>query len=158
VKLPVGSYRCADCATEFEAPLLAEFTYGEFLLWSGAGRMAYVNAIEDGVFAEVAELFRSEAPAEPDLNDSARAMQRFFGEVASDPDPDGAPYEIGGFPPCPSCKGARMAAWGPARPTKICEIEPDLLTHARWNSMSRSQKADAVRRARASARGGTAGR
>ncbi len=141
MRLPVEVFHCEQCGKEFDAPRLSDFNYGEFLLWSDGGNLAYVNAIESGVFAEVCVLFeRTAASFEFDTLRLSQAIQHFFGTVASDPDSDGSLFRMGGFPPCPHCGSSQPSSWDEAQPGRLIDIEPHESTHRHWASLAPEEK------------------
>lgn len=125
--------------------MLDESSYGEFLLWSPNGKVAYINAIEDRTYSEVKDLLLHSFEAmRSDPFKAAEVLQELFGPVACDPDPSGAPYMIGAQPPCPNCAGGRIASWELIHPAKVVEWDIPIVTHERWDRMNEREKIESV--------------
>jgi hypothetical protein len=138
--------RCAN-GHDFEAADPGPGTYGDFVMYgdSLAEGPAYLEALQDPVFAEVRTLLR-QLPGVAAKSDTEQAdlVQAIFG-VACDPAPNGSTYRIG-FPPCPSCGTRKFKTWSFAR-----KYDGALLpvTHRAWSSASRDQKLALLRAAQA---------
>lgn len=145
MKLQLVKYRCASCDHAFDSLALPEGAYGEFLLWSKNGKLAYLNAFEDPTLKEVDNLMTacssvvSLTPLE-----RSRLLHRIFGRVACDPDDGGAPFEIDAYPPCPKCGRTEIASWEFKEPTEIVEMNPPSVTHNGWATLSADAKRQAV--------------
>lgn len=89
--LEIIEHTCAECGKKFESPGLGEWSYGEFLLRTERGSVAYVNAMADAAYNEVGGML-SEIPQTASLEDLERAdiLWCIYGPVACDPDGDGA--------------------------------------------------------------------
>jgi hypothetical protein len=146
MKITLAKYCCVDSSHTFEAPLLDEGRYGEFLLWSSTGSVAYLNAFEDLVYSEVRELVEN-IMSDADLFQVAELLQKIFGYVACDPDAHGALYSINEHPSCPICGGHRITSWEMIEPKKLVELEILEVTHHGWNQLSSEQKHAAVAKA-----------
>ncbi|MGK7867073.1 hypothetical protein [Falsiroseomonas sp. E2-1-a20] len=143
MKITLGKYVCAACNHTFEAPMLDESRYGEFLLWSLSGRLAHLNAFEDAVYEELKSLVTDAIGAEDPFR-VADILQQIFGPLACDPDPQGKPYSIDGQPLCPACRSRRIASWELIEPQKVVEMEIPEVAHQRWGQLTRPQKREAV--------------
>lgn len=141
--ITLASFRCADCGHAFEAPILDESRYGEFLLWSRSGRVAHLNAFEDPVYGEAKALV-TEILGQADSFGVADVLQRVFGPVTCDLDPDGAPYLINGQPSCPTCHSQRIASWEMIEPEKLVELDIPDVTHKRWALQSVKERQVAI--------------
>jgi hypothetical protein len=144
MNITLGRYTCENCGTRFEAPMLNEFAYGEFLLWSANGSAAYLNCFDDKTFDEVGGLvdehLKETGLSEPAVAD---AFQKLFGPLACDPDDSGNIFVLG-QPPCLECGSSRMASWSMIDPPKIVERDIPAVTHRGWAQLSLSEKVDAV--------------
>jgi hypothetical protein len=71
----------------FSAPSLGEVAYGEFLLWSKNGEVAYLNAFKDPTYKAMENALQA-LPELSSLRPRARAelLQRIYGPTACDPD------------------------------------------------------------------------
>jgi hypothetical protein len=146
MKLELIEYTCASCEFTFEAPGLSESAYGELLLRSARGRMAYLNAIRDPTYKEVDGLL-AQLPGTSALSpiDRANILRRVYGPVACDRDDDGAPFEIGAFPVCPSCRSNAISSWRFKSPPAFVDIEVPPVTHVEWVGLSEADKVDRLR-------------
>lgn len=145
MKLQLVKYRCANCDHTFDAPALPEGAYGEFLLWSKNGKLAYLNGLDDPTLKEVDSLLtacsltKSLTPLE-----RARVLHRIFGRVACDPDDQGTPFEIDAGQPCPACGKAEIASWEFKDSTETVEVNPPPVMHHGWTTLSADAKRHAV--------------
>jgi hypothetical protein len=140
VKLHIFRYRCGTCGYTYEAAQMPHNVYGEFLLRSrGLRSEAYVNAMDDLVFAEVSRFVNGSAVLQG-MRDVQRAAvtRKVFGQ-ACDPDVDGSAFEIGLAPRCPST-GDEPDYWEATEPPILVERDVPLVTHRGWNALSESQK------------------
>lgn len=143
MKIALAKYACDHCGGTFEAPMLDESSYGEFLLWSSTGKVAYMNAFEDRAYLEVKGLLSEtfdDLRADPFR--ASEVLQNIFGPMACDADPTGAPYAIGAQPSCPSCENGHVASWELIYPPKIVEYDIPVVTHVRWDRLSDAEKAE----------------
>lgn len=148
MKIPLAKYVCEICDAAFEAPMLGESRYGEFLLWSSSGDVAYLNAFQDKTYQEVADLIAAQSEIlKRDSFKAAEVLQNIFGPLACDPDRTGAPFVIGAHPPCKKCKRGRVASWEMIDPPKIVDLDIPSVTHKRWDRLTDREKAAAVSRA-----------
>lgn len=143
MKTTLAKYTCADCSHIFEAPMLDENRYGEFLLWSSSGRVAYLNALDDPVYGEVKTLV-AEVMGQKDPFQLAEVLQQVFGALACDLDPQGNPYLIDGLPLCPVCRSQHIASWELIEPEKLLEQEIPEVTHQAWARLFSEQKRAAI--------------
>jgi hypothetical protein len=141
MKIALARFVCGRCKTEFEAPLLGEMSYGEFLLWSSRGSVAYLNALADPIFAEVRRLLDSRfQAANIDSLVMADMLQGMFGPMACDPDDHGAPFMMNVKPPCPNCGADKPSSWDFVDPPKFLESEISHVSHNAWNALSADEK------------------
>lgn len=145
MKLQLVKYRCANCDHTFDAPALPEGAYGEFLLWSKNGKLAYLNGLEDPTLKEV-DILLTVCSATKSLTplERSKVLHRIFGRVACDPDDQGAPFEIDANPQCPACGKAEIASWEFEDSTEIVEMNPPSVTHYGWTALSEDAKKHAV--------------
>ena len=145
MRLPLGEFQCGECQTKFKAPLISDFAYGEYLLWSDTGGVAYLNAGDDPTFAEVRQLFRGCTRNEAPNHAAAGArLHDFFARVACDPDEEGGLFRIGGKPRCPNCQSNHMASWSLGEAAEMAEVETVELTHRIWNMLPDAEKLASV--------------
>ncbi|WP_306353629.1 hypothetical protein [Flavobacterium sp. '19STA2R22 D10 B1'] len=140
MKLGLATYQCADCLHTFDAPLFRE-AYGEFLLWSKQGNVAYLNAIEDVVYKEVEDLLwtHPKTLGMSSLNCS-NLLQKIYGSLTCDRDQVGNSFEIGTHPPCPLCKSQNMDAWDFKTPSEVIEVEVKPITYTNWVTLTEQEK------------------
>lgn len=145
MKTELVTYACASCANVFDASSLGEGAYGEFLLWSKSGQVAYLNAFEDSTYKEVSN-FLERNPKTHGLQplEKAKILRHIYGGVACDPDENGLPFEIDALPPCQKCGFQKMLSWTFKNPPEIVEVPIPSVTHIRWNSLIASEKKDLV--------------
>ncbi|MGB8842095.1 MAG: hypothetical protein WCC64_13620 [Aliidongia sp.] len=141
MKLELVKYKCSNCAHEFESPALCDNAYGEFLLWSRGGSSAYLNAFKDKTYKEVDGILLNH-PKTSTLNpvERAKMLQRIYGGLACDRDNNNLQFEIGAFPPCPTCGDQKMTSWEFQYPPKIVDVSLSLVTHIHWSGLSNSEK------------------
>lgn len=139
MKLQLIRYICADCDTSFESPGSSENSYGEFILRSRSGEIAYLNALVDKTYDEVDEIISALSPGTPPFARVQR-LQLVYGAAACDRDSRGFPFVIGAKPPCPKCSSQQMASWTFLGPEKQVEIEVPAVAHLLWSSLSNDQK------------------
>jgi hypothetical protein len=146
MKIALAKYTCDHCGRIFEAPMLDESCYGEFLLWS-LENVAYMNAFEDRAYLEVKNLLSEifdDFGADPFK--ASKVLQKIFGPMACDADPAGASYMIGAQPTCPACANGHVASWELICPTKIVEYDIPSVTHGGWDRLSHTEKAEQIER------------
>ncbi len=141
MKISLGEYTCGSCNSTFEAPMLSETSYGEFLLWSAKGNVAYLNAIKDEVYSEFEELLlKNFSELKDSENKRVEVLQREFGPITCDPDNSGENYKIGMFPTCPFCDESCIKSWQVSNPLKYTDYEIPHVTHANWKQMNLLEK------------------
>ncbi|WP_061539176.1 hypothetical protein [Collimonas fungivorans] len=141
MKLELIKYTCARCATSFDAPALGEDAYGEFLLRSKNGEMAYLNAFMDLTYKEVDNLLSSHPKASVlQPLERAKILRRIYGGLACDLDSEMSPFEIDALPLCPSCGSQQMASWEFKNPPEILDVPVSAVTHNCWSMLSDSEK------------------
>jgi len=140
-------YQC-ELSHKFDSFALPEDSYGEFLLWSANGENSYLDAVSDKTYDEVSNLInshRSEVRLADD--DLADILQRVYGQVACDPDSEGAKFSILAHQPCPICGTSKMKSWDYKSPAETVNMEPARVTHKVWAKLSETEKAVAVTKA-----------
>lgn len=145
--LELFEYTCAACGTRLEVPVFScHFAYGQFVLRSPSGHLAYLDAFECAAFDEVSRL----VAAVPEMARHSRdrradVFQAVFGPVACDPAPDGTTFAIGASPRCPSCGGQAMAHF---RSTdRFVEVDVPPVTCVRWSELAAEERSERVRAA-----------
>jgi hypothetical protein len=146
MKLILTHYVCSKCSNEFDAPELPSGSYGDFLLRSAVGEIAYLNGIEDPTYEEVSRLLaRDPSAAILGPFERAGALQKVYGKVACDAGPSGAPFHIGANPKCPRCHCQEMASWMEKEPPEFVDLDVPIVTHEQWNLLSEHEKIERVR-------------
>jgi hypothetical protein len=147
MKFQVFEYTCGNCAAVFEAPALSEMSYGEFLLRSRRGALAYLNAINDPTYKEVSTLIsRERASLRP--VDQAIILRRAFGPVACDwdnGDSPPSPFDIEASPVCPHCHQQRPRSWRAKHPPATVDVDVPSVSHAEWNGLANAKKMERLR-------------
>ena len=148
MKCILTRFVCAKCSNAFTAPEILPGSYGEFLLRSPAGELAYLNGLEDPTYGEVSDLLAT-LPQIAILAPGKRAgiLQRIYGEVACDPGASGLPFSILAMPHCPRCNSQEMASWEPTDPAQVVEIVVPHVTYHRWSALSEDEKTAQLKRA-----------
>lgn len=131
-------YKCASCGTVFHASGAPEMSYGEFVLRSDAGEEAFLEAVTNNAFNDVANIVR----AHPSLKGASQARsgdvaQRIFG-LTCDSSPSGRPFHIEMNPTCPDCSSRQMTSWREVMPQQTTDIP--MVTHHRWDQMNQKEK------------------
>lgn len=141
MKLELVRYKCANCATIFEAPALGESAYGEFLLWSRSGEVAYLNAFVDSSYKQIDNLLSSH-PKTAGLQplERAKVLRRIYGGLACDFDDTNSVFELDAHPPCPSCGSQLVASWEFKNPPEIVDVPVQPVTHIRWSLLTDCEK------------------
>ncbi|MCY1279422.1 hypothetical protein D9M69_383140 [compost metagenome] len=149
MKMQLIKFKCAKCGSQFKAPDLSFYSYGEFLLRSiGNADEVYLNAMEDRVYQEVNALLKvNPRVSERKPNALAEVLRKAFGMIACDPDYAGQPFQIGAFPKCTSCGAQEMDCWEATEPAEFVERNLPLATHVAWAALSdadKEERADSV--------------
>ena len=141
MKLELIEYTCATCGLVFEAPGTSENAYGEFLLRSQGGSVAFLNAIKDPTYKEVESLLTPEPgiAALPPL-DRAKILRHVYGPLACDPDDGMMPFEIDARPACPHCNANAVSSWRFKSPPAFIDIAVPPVSHAGWEKLSEAAK------------------
>ena len=133
-------YGCGNCGRRFRVPSFSEFSYGEFLLRSeGTTEQLYLQGLDNSVFDELGD-FTDHNPrlAKIDANTRADLFQEAFGELAIDPNDQGAHWSLGRFPTCPDCGEAK---WGWRREiNEAITVELAEPTYSLWNGYATNEK------------------
>lgn len=141
MKLELAKYKCACCASTFEAAEIVSNSYGEFLLRSRSGAVMHLDAFEDKTYEELDQLLAThEKVAGLGAFDRAKILRRVYGEVACDWDDVGNPFVLGAHPVCPVCGSQEMTYWEFKEPPELVDVEVEAVTHNRWNSLSRNER------------------
>lgn len=140
MKLEKLQYICTN-GHHFVAPSLGDNAYGEFLLWSAATQVAYLNAFEDLTFKAL-DISLQTNPRTSMLRAHSRAkiLHRIFGPVVCDSDENGKPFHMDMPCPCPVCGTQKMASWDSTKPMETMELEVNHVTHSRWNAMTETER------------------
>lgn len=133
-------FSCGNCEQEYKAPAMTPHSYGEFLLRSPSGDIAYMNAMEDDTYSEVSALL-NKLPSLRDMGEArtARVLQSIFG-VACDLDSQGKQFSMIAKPNCPYCDHKRASSWRPTKPAEFVEESFPHITHYNWKQLKESEK------------------
>lgn len=137
-------YVCKYCETRFNSPTTKN-KYGEFLMRSNSGELAYLNASEDSVFKEFSSLFDANKKNTKHncttIREEIQLIHDTFG-FACDPAQDKTYFQISNKAPCPTCGRKEFQSWGPTKPPEFIELNIKPVTHANWNNLSQKCKSD----------------
>jgi hypothetical protein len=136
-------YTCDNCGNQFNAPGVAELSYGMFVMRSDKSDYAVLlSAISDSAFSETMEMVQ-EYPDIIKLNDreKSKIVQKVFGLIC-DQAPDGGKLIIGIHPKCPSCGSRKMKSWKQIHPAQIWPLPS--VEHKKWDTKSDSEKLAAI--------------
>lgn len=147
VNTQVFVYECPSCCEEFEAPVVRGS--GEYLGMRSDGRgtlavwpntYANPNPVNDELKATLSQVNVYEHA------DSARQGKLFKAamSVVADADVDGSRFTVGGMPRCPTCGSVPEQFHGTDE--MVRQVVPKV-SHRRWQSLSDSERLDAVRSA-----------
>ncbi len=141
--LLLWTFRCSKCGEVYESLGLPEWAYGEFLMRSPR-ETAYLNALDDCVYQEVADIMESLSEMRSVL-ESHRAdlLQAIFG-YACDTDSDGAQFSIGRHPPCPNCGSCEPESWQTVEPIQWIDYDLPHITHQRWYALDKRERRSLV--------------
>lgn len=146
MSLEYMKYDCSHCGTIFKS---LDSPYGEFVLISEAGELAFMRAYDDLVFNEFRKLIR-ENKLVSELDDLSRSdlLHNIFG-IACDPAPDGSLYQISRKPMCPNCNTSEYSCcWGPTHEfVELSDLNIPIISHNHWNKLTNQQKKDLIEEA-----------
>jgi len=147
MNLQLYIYNCGNCGNTFKSPELPGDPYGEFLMHSVNGEIAYLSSFKDAVFQEIESFFeRSELLNNMDKINRVKIFHNIFG-VACDPASDSSNYQIGRDPRCPKCHSNNKLSWHPTNPPEIIDMQINLVTHNNWNKLNQNQKEEILNNA-----------
>jgi predicted RNA-binding Zn-ribbon protein involved in translation (DUF1610 family) len=141
MKLELTNYTCAKCGDVYSAPSLGETAYGEFLLWSENGGVAYLNAFQDPTYKEVDNLIKvhpKTAGLQP-LN-QAKVLRRVYGKLACDRGRNGEIFSMDSSFPCPVCGSQKIASWEFPSPPIFIEVDVQPVSHFAWSNLTDQEK------------------
>jgi hypothetical protein len=137
MRLVLLYYICKVCGTKFTSPSV--YGYGEFLMRSESGDLAYLYAIDDPVFKN----FSKQLAATPELANKqqakTKALHNTFG-FACDLSIDGTFYQITNKPKCPKCNNINYADFGITNPPESVDLDLSPVTHNLWQSLSKEKQ------------------
>lgn len=138
--LVMYKYTCKNCGNVFKAPELPGQHYGEFLLRTDQGEVAYLMAITSKPFNDFSMML-DEDPRLRNYSAGERGtiLRAIFG-AACDPAPDGNQYAIGRFPPCPKCHSDKMASWIDVYPYEVVHNDVPPITTNKWDGSTIDEK------------------
>ena len=140
MKLHNFNYECGNCGRKFKSPELLGNPYGEFLMRSEKGDIAYLYALDNVVFKEFSDMLaqHSMISGMQDV-EQAKILHQIFG-FACDLSPDGSRYQITQDPLCTFCNKCQITHWGPTNPPECVDLDVKLITHNEWNSLTEKEK------------------
>jgi hypothetical protein len=130
--------KCSICGFVFQAPVLSDFSYGDFIYDSQSGKyFAYLNIFEDKVVFEVNEILKQEKNL---LNQKGLVdgIWQVF-PITCDLAPDGSPFERK-IRECPFCKKRSLIQ--SKDPIGVHEVPP--ITHVEWNNLETVEKRNRI--------------
>lgn len=140
MKLINFNYECGNCGEKFKSPELLGNPYGEFMMRSSKGDIAYLYALNNTVFKEFGDMLElNPLISKMKSTEQAKILHRVFG-WACDLSSDGGRYEITQKPPCPFCKECNIKYWGPTNPPEYIDLDIKPITHESWDRLTESEK------------------
>lgn len=130
---------CENCSKVFSRPALSDFAYGEFLLWTHGGSVAYLNVFLDASYDEVRNII-ARLNLKEETESGKSLVQIIYGEVACDPDESGCPFSIVANPPCPGCGKVEFLSCSPVVAGDLNEAEVPAVTHNGWEALADDEK------------------
>ena len=142
MKFRYYNYECGNCEKIFKSPALIGYPepYGEFLMRTEEGEIAYLYALDSKVFREFSGILKQNPSITgmPDMERS-RILHKIFG-WACDLSPSHSRYQISQKPVCPICKQSVIKTWGPAIPPEYVDLDIKYITHESWEKLSAEEK------------------
>jgi hypothetical protein len=133
MRLVLYYYVCKACGTKFKSPHINQ--YGQFLMRSDHGELAYLNAIEDSIFNKIGELLEQEPDYMGNEIDRVKILHDNFG-LTCDPAKDGSSFQITNKPKCPKCHNVSYSSHGETNPPEIVDIDVKQVTHHNWQKIT----------------------
>jgi hypothetical protein len=147
MKLELVRYTCEQCSHVFDAPEVGANSYSEFLLRTKNNETAYLNGLNDSTYEEVDRLLSATPPiAAISDYERSKVLRRIYGEVACDPSPSGAAFNLGAKPVCPVCGSGDMESWEFKDPPEFVDADVPPVTHGQWNALDEQEKMEAINR------------
>ena len=144
MRLQYFQYECAHCGELTQSPQLPEYPYGEFLLRSHKGAIAYFFSLNHKVFNALDDILKTSVGVEKKTpSERAKILQTLLGLIA-DPAPDGTPYDINQNPLCDGCGMSEFKHYGPVKPVAYVDLDIPSLTFHRWLDRSSKERVDWV--------------
>jgi hypothetical protein len=146
MKLGLVVYTCGHCHSTFEAPSLGEGAYGEFLLRSKEGGLAYLNVFLDPSYKDLDNILAS-IPMISYLSPSERVkvLRRLYGPLACDLDSNSYPFELDAFPACSECGSRDVVSWEFKNGAEMVEVPVQTLTHFHWSMLPHEDKIEMIK-------------
>lgn len=144
IKCNIFKYQCGGCGKSFEAPVYLA-GYGKFLLKNyKSGDLAWLDAISDNAFKEASRLIKKH-PKLVGLQANAQSniVQDVIGYVY-DKSICGGNFGINANPMCPHCGEHNFVGYEEILPSKIVEINVDIVTSNTWSELSEKEKISLV--------------
>ena len=132
---------CEACGAHFLTLFLGDMSYGQFLMRSKSGQIRYLDGINDPVFDEVREILKAAGAMS---SSSTWAEADYFHEVFGktvDRDESGEEFSTMCPQSCPRCHSTDLVTLAD---TVAGEIDVPVATHEHWNSLSESEKREAI--------------
>lgn len=144
MKLLLYLYECKNCKAQFKSPELLGIPYGEFLMRSDIGELAYLYAVDDNIFKGFYQLLKSNKRLScKKAAEIAKVQHKIYGYIC-DKSPNLYSYHIGRKPSCPHCGGIEMAAWEPTIPPETVEQKIPKITYLFWEKLKEEDKIQLV--------------
>jgi hypothetical protein len=117
-----------------------DFQYGEGLIRTSDPRdLAFVQAVDDPIFEEIASIVKDLVTAAGKKNWYANCFDQVFG-IACDPAPSGQRYSLTEKVHCSVCGSTELISYGPGEPPQVDTIELPHVTYAAWQQLSHDEK------------------
>lgn len=140
MNLQIFDAECGNCGQKFKTKELKGNRYGDFLMRSAKGDVAYLYAINDSVFDEFS-LLLNQHPEISKMNDTQQAhiLHKTFG-YACDLSNNDSQFDITQRPICPNCKVSQLIYWSPTIPPEFIDINITPVTYKKWIASSEEEK------------------
>ena len=141
MKLHLFYYDCKSCGHSSKSPELFGNPYGEFLLKTNTGKIAYLNAIDSSVFKkEFSEFLKNNVrTSRLSATKQAKILHRIF-YITCDPADDGSIFSISQKPDCEQCGQNNIGHWGVTEPAEIVDLNVGNVKHKKWTTLNKIDK------------------
>jgi hypothetical protein len=145
MRIQILKCSCDYCGNKCERPFLPDGAYGEFLLFSKSGAVAYLNVFDDSSYDEVCSIVKSiPLVAHSSASATVDLIQRIYGKVACDPDVNNDFFQIDNALSCYACGCANSLSCSLENPKEAVGVKIPSVTHSKWSNLSDMQKLSVV--------------